>query len=80
MCRDWTPELVFLDLALPGMDGFEIARALRRLPEGKAMKLIALTGTAQAKDRQLAREAGFDQHLVKPVFPAALEALVAQHP
>jgi PAS domain S-box-containing protein len=80
ICRDWTPELVFLDLALPGMDGFEIARALRRLPEGKAMKLIALTGTAQAKHRQLAREAGFDQHLVKPVFPAALEALVAQHP
>jgi two-component system CheB/CheR fusion protein len=79
LCHDWTPELVFLDLDLPGMDGFEIAQRLRSLPEGPAMKVIAVTGSAKAKDRQRGREAGFDQHLVKPVDPEALEALVAQH-
>jgi PAS domain S-box-containing protein len=78
-CRDWTPELIFLDLDLPGMNGFEIATALRGLPEGHTMKIVALTGSARGQDRQRAREAGFDQHLVKPVQPEALEELVVQH-
>jgi PAS domain S-box-containing protein len=61
------PDVVLLDIGLPGINGYEVARRLRLLPQLKAVKLIAMTGYGQDTDRQLAREAGFDTHLTKPV-------------
>jgi two-component system CheB/CheR fusion protein len=63
----WRPNVVILDLGLPGMDGFEIARRLRASDKYTGIRLIALTGYGQAADRTAAQEAGFDVHLVKPV-------------
>jgi two-component system, chemotaxis family, CheB/CheR fusion protein len=60
------PEVVFLDIGLPQMDGYEIARRLRADPAAKGVHLIALTGYGQEHDRERAREAGFGAHLVKP--------------
>jgi CheY-like chemotaxis protein len=59
------PEIVLLDIGLPGMDGYEVARRLRAEHDG--CRLIALTGYGRDDDRQRSREAGFDHHLVKPV-------------
>ena len=70
------PDLVFLDLGMPGMDGYEVARRLRQLPEGQRCLLAALTGWGQEEDRRRTREVGFDRHLVKPVDPAELSALL----
>ncbi|MSR56742.1 MAG: response regulator [Planctomycetaceae bacterium] len=70
------PEIVLLDIGMPGMDGYEVARRLRALPEGKQLVLVALTGWGQEHDRQRSRAAGFDQHLTKPVESAALEAVL----
>jgi CheY-like chemotaxis protein len=66
------PDIIFLDLGMPEMDGIETARHLRALPGGDKIFLVALTGWGQEKDRQRTREAGFDAHLVKPVDNAAL--------
>jgi signal transduction histidine kinase/ActR/RegA family two-component response regulator len=76
--ESFAPEVVFLDIGLPGMDGYEVARRLRRCPGGARMKLVALTGYGQASDRQRSREAGFDTHLVKPVELDTVRALVAE--
>jgi CheY-like chemotaxis protein len=73
----FAPEVVFLDIGLPGLDGYEVARRLRRRPGGAAVRLVALTGYGQASDRQRSREAGFDTHLVKPVELDTVRALVA---
>ena len=70
------PEVVFLDLGMPGMDGFEAARRIRGLPGGHATVLIALTGWGQERDRQRTSEAGFDAHLVKPVDPEVLRRTI----
>ena len=68
------PEVVFLDIGLPGISGYEAARRIRGLPGGEAMRLVALTGWGQQEDRRKSAEAGFDQHLVKPIEPGELEA------
>jgi len=60
------PDVVILDLGMPGLDGIEAARRLRDMPQGRALRLVALTGWGQATDQQRTREAGFDRHLVKP--------------
>jgi len=76
------PDVCLLDIGLPEMDGFELARALRTMPATRAAVLIAITGYAQERDRQEARGAGFDDLFAKPVDLAALNALltqVAQH-
>jgi PAS domain S-box-containing protein len=70
------PEVVILDIGLPQMDGYEVARRLRASPGGDEVVLIALTGYGQAEDKQRAQEAGFDHHVVKPVEPESLERLL----
>lgn len=72
------PEVAILDIGLPDMDGYELARQMRARPDGKRVKLIALTGYGQSSDRARAREAGFDAHLVKPVQIDALATLLQQ--
>ncbi len=61
------PEVVLLDIGMPGMNGYEVARRIRADPLSKDVLLIAITGWGQATDRSLSREAGFDHHMVKPV-------------
>jgi CheY-like chemotaxis protein len=72
----YEPSVVILDIGLPGMDGYEVARRLRASHDGRRISLIALTGYGQAEDRRRSAEAGFDHHLVKPVDPVILEELL----
>lgn len=74
--EQWQPEAVFLDIGLPGMDGYEVAARLRELPHAKGAVLIAITGYGQDDDRRRSRRAGIDHHLVKPVAPDALRSLI----
>jgi PAS domain S-box-containing protein len=74
------PDVVFLDIGMPDMDGYEVARRLRAQPGADGLTLIALTGWGQEPDRQRARAAGFDHHLTKPVAPDALHALLSTGP
>jgi len=80
MLSDFKPHGVLLDIGLPGMDGFEVARRMRALNEGKSVTLIALTGYGQDEHRRRSREVGFDHHLVKPVEPDALLTLIGSLP
>ena len=72
------PELVLLDLGLPGMDGLEVCRRIRALPGGHALLVLALTGFGQDTDRDATRRAGFDGHLTKPVDVGEVYALYAR--
>jgi PAS domain S-box-containing protein len=72
----WRPEVVLLDIGLPRMDGYEVARRLRALDALGGVKLVAMTGYGGEEDRRRSREAGFDHHLVKPVDPGELQALL----
>jgi two-component system CheB/CheR fusion protein len=74
--RQMRPEFVFLDLGLPGMDGFEVARRLRMEPGVQGARIIALSGFGQEADRQRSLEAGIDQHLVKPADLSFLASLL----
>jgi len=74
------PEVVLLDIGLPTMSGYDVARELRRRPGGAMLLLIATTGWSQPADKQHAREAGFDHHMVKPADPGALVKLVNGRP
>jgi CheY-like chemotaxis protein len=74
--RAFQPQVVLCDIGLPGMNGYEIAGRLRAAPEFAQTLLIALTGYGQEEARRRAKEAGFDYHLVKPVKPDALNALL----
>ncbi|WP_437681765.1 hybrid sensor histidine kinase/response regulator [Sorangium sp. So ce131] len=71
------PDVALLDIGLPKMNGYEVARYLREQPWGKELVLVALTGWGQQEDKQRATEAGFDVHLTKPVDPGAIKALLA---
>ena len=71
------PGVVLLDIGLPGMDGYQVAGALRRLPELQGTLIVALTGYGQESDRQRSARAGFDYHLVKPVDLEELRRLVS---
>jgi CheY-like chemotaxis protein len=73
--REFHPEVVLLDLGMPGMDGFEVARRLRA-EHDSGLKIVAQTGWGQKADRRRTREAGFDEHLAKPVDLAALQQLL----
>ncbi len=72
------PEVVLLDIGMPGLNGYETARRIRERSGGAEMKLIALSGWGQPRDRALSEKAGFDHHLVKPVEPALLQRIIAQ--
>ena len=61
------PNVAFVDIGLPGIDGYEVARQVRSRPENQSVYLVALTGYGQPQDLELAKEAGFDFHLAKPV-------------
>ena len=73
----FTPDVIFLDIGLPVMNGYVVAQTLRGMPELGHVHIAAVTGWGQEEDRQRAREAGCDSHFTKPLAPAALEALLA---
>ena len=73
----YRPDVVFLDLGLPGMSGYDVARRVRMMDDLGPLRLVALTGYGTDGDRRKTREAGFDVHLAKPVDPRALDELLA---
>jgi two-component system CheB/CheR fusion protein len=77
--QEFQPELVFLDIGMPGMDGYEVARRLRQQPGLENAVLVAVTGWGQEEDRRRSLEAGFDGHIVKPAEPRNLREFFA-HP
>jgi CheY-like chemotaxis protein len=72
----YQPAVVLLDLGMPGMDGYQVARRIRQLPGSRDMTLIALTGWGQEADRRDSAVVGFDHHLTKPAEVKDLEALL----
>jgi two-component system CheB/CheR fusion protein len=74
----FNPQVVIMDVGLPGIDGLETARRIRANPRHERVRLIALTGYGRVTDRQATREAGFDYHLTKPVQPEDLLTLLAR--
>jgi CheY-like chemotaxis protein len=74
--ESYRPGVVLLDIGMPGMDGFTVARRLREAPGGRGVPIVAITGWGQEEDRRRAREAGFDHHLVKPPDMTALRSLL----
>jgi CheY-like chemotaxis protein/anti-sigma regulatory factor (Ser/Thr protein kinase) len=77
LCRSFLPNVVLIDIGLPGMNGYDLARILRATPGLERASLIALTGYAQDGHRRLSENAGIDHYTVKPADPAALAALLA---
>jgi PAS domain S-box-containing protein len=80
LARKHQPEVVLLDIGLPGMDGFEVAKRLRSLEEAASALIVAVTGYGQEPDRRRAAEAGFNHHLVKPVDHDQLLRLITGSP
>ena len=72
------PDVVFLDIGLPGIDGWQVARQLRRLPGMATALLVAITGYGHKNDVQRSKEAGIDRHFVKPVDPDQLQLILAK--
>lgn len=72
------PEVVLMDISMPGMSGYDAARAIRGAPWGRGMVLVALTGWGRSTDLEQARAAGFDGHLLKPVDPEALVRVITE--
>jgi CheY-like chemotaxis protein len=77
--RTHRPAVVLMDIGLPGMDGYEVAKMLRRQEGCDKLMLVAMTGYGQDEDRRRAEEAGFDHYLVKPVDPDVLQELLANY-
>jgi CheY-like chemotaxis protein len=74
------PDVVLLDIGLPGMTGYEVARRIRNEPWGRSMRLVALSGWGQEESRQRSLEVGFDVHLTKPADPSDIERVVSGAP
>jgi CheY-like chemotaxis protein len=72
------PDAVLLDISMPGMDGYQVARQLRAMFRGKPLLLVAITAHGFEEDRRRCEEAGFDLHLVKPADPLAVEDLLRE--
>ena len=77
--REFIPDIAFVDIGMPKVHGYEVARRLRSEPSTSGCVLVAVTGWGQENDRKRAREAGFDRHLVKPVDPAEIEAILESY-
>jgi two-component system CheB/CheR fusion protein len=77
IAAQFRPEFVFLDLALPGMNGFEVCRRLKRQSGLQSMRIIAVTAYAQEEYRQRSKDAGCEGYIVKPLDPAILNDLLA---
>jgi CheY-like chemotaxis protein len=75
---EFQPQVVFLDIGLPGLNGYEVAQRLRANPALPQPWLVALTGWGTDEDRRQAKAAGFDRHLVKPVDSSKLEAVLVE--
>jgi CheY-like chemotaxis protein len=75
---EFLPDVALIDVGLPGMSGYEVARRIREQPELRHMVLIAQTGWGREEDRQTSREAGFDHHLPKPIDHQLLEKILAE--
>ena len=78
LATEFRPEFAFLDIGMPDLDGYEVAKRLRSTDSGKKLQLIAVTGLGQDEDKRRAFEAGFDHHMTKPVDPQRLDALLSQ--
>lgn len=76
IAENFHPELIFLDIGMPSLDGYEVARRIRQQAWGREIKLIAITGWGQEEDRRRSEAAGFDLHLVKPVELSAVKKLL----
>jgi CheY-like chemotaxis protein len=74
---EFQPEIAILDLGMPGIDGFAVAKELRASANGSSIKLVALTGWGGPDDRQRTQATGFDHHFVKPITIEALESITA---
>jgi len=70
------PDLVFVDIGMPNMNGYEVARMIRRFPGRESMRLVSMTGWGQLQDKQRSIDAGFNEHLIKPILPEQLEKLL----
>jgi CheY-like chemotaxis protein len=78
--RARSPDIAVLDIGMPGLNGYEVARRLRADENTASLYLVAVTGWGQAADRQAASDAGFDRHLVKPLEPQTLLDVLAALP
>jgi CheY-like chemotaxis protein len=78
IAREFRPEVILLDIGMPGLDGYEVARRLRAMNQGQTFRIVAITGWGQEADRLRSKEAGFDLHLVKPVDPRVLVSVLEQ--
>jgi CheY-like chemotaxis protein len=79
IAEELTPDVAFIDIGLPAMDGYEVAQRLREAAPGRRILLVAVTGYGQESDRERSRAAGFDLHLVKPVDLDHILAIAAGH-
>jgi CheY-like chemotaxis protein len=80
VANEFRPDVILLDIGLPGMDGHETARAIRQQPWAKELTIIATSGWGQESDKQRSRDVGIDHHLVKPVDLSALMQLLSTLP
>jgi CheY-like chemotaxis protein len=79
VAQAFQPDIIFLDIGLPGKNGYEVAQELRRQPVFAHTLLVALTGYGSAEDRRKSQESGFDIHLVKPVTAKVLRQVIMEH-
>jgi CheY-like chemotaxis protein len=80
VAMSYRPDMIFLDIGMPGMDGYEVARRIRQTAGLEKVVLAALTGWGQQEDRRRTAEAGFDHHLVKPPEPNMVRSVLASLP
>jgi CheY-like chemotaxis protein len=76
--RTFRPDIAFLDIGMPGLNGYDLARRLRAFPSTSGIVLIAVTGWGKSDDRERSREAGFDEHVVKPLEIERLQSILGR--